>query len=153
MLVASVDFRTEDVARGLFDLSTHLNLALVSGRRRSGDLKELEFLTLAILQDRGTLIVGDIQRLLGVLPAQMSRIIRALEQRKSPLITCGINTQDKRRIDVTITEAGTQCLRDHQATKVNRLAVLLRDLPEEERDEMIRSLERVADLLPNRRRG
>ena len=50
-------------------------------RRRLGDLKEVEFLTLAILQANGTMIVGDIQRILGVLPAQMSRIIRSMEQR------------------------------------------------------------------------
>ena len=47
-------------------------------RRRESGLKEVEFHTLAILQERGTMIVGDIQRLLGVLPARnVQRIIRA----------------------------------------------------------------------------
>lgn len=152
MLVGTPVLRTEDVARGLFALSTHLNLALVPGRRRSGDLKEFEFLTLAILRERGTLVVGEIQKLLGVLPAQMSRIIRALEHRKPPLIACGINSKDKRKINVTLTPAGELCLHDHQASKVNRLALMLRDLQEEDRDAMIRFLDRIANMLPTCRR-
>jgi CRISPR system Cascade subunit CasE len=48
------------------------------------------------------MIVGDIQRLLGVLPAQMSRIIRSLENRDRPLIACHINPRDKRKVDVVM---------------------------------------------------
>src|SRR5213593_4884794 len=83
--------RQEDVARELFEVLTQLGVAARRVRRREGGLKEVEFHTLAILQERGTMIVGDIQRLLGVLPAQMSRIIRALENRPQPLISCQIN--------------------------------------------------------------
>ena len=85
------------IARELFELVTHITMAALRGRRRSEDLKELEFLTLTILQDQGTMIVGDIQRLLGVLPAQMSRIIRALENGDKPLIACRINSSDSAR--------------------------------------------------------
>src|SRR5437667_9392778 len=102
--------RLEDVARELFDVVTHLGVASRRGRRRSGDLKEVEFLTLAILQERGTMIVGDIQRLLGVLPAQMSRIIRSLENRPQPLISCQINPRDKRKVDVCLTPVGSKAL-------------------------------------------
>ena len=92
--------RGQDLARHVFDLITQFCLATPRNRRRAGDLKEIEFLTLTILGSHGTMIVGDIQRLLGVLPAQMSRIIRSLEDRDRPLIACRINPQDKRKIDV-----------------------------------------------------
>src|SRR3954468_3854296 len=94
-LMASTDegVRAEELAQRLCDVLTRFALAVPRGRRRSGDLKEVEFLTLSILYHQGTLIVGDIQRQLGVLPAQMSRVIRSLENRERPLIACHINPQ------------------------------------------------------------
>src|SRR5437588_3603449 len=98
--------RLEDLAHELFNVVTQICLSTLRGRRRGGDLKEVEFLTLSLLHDNGTMIVGDIQRLLGILPAQMSRVIRALENRDRPLIHCRINTRDKRKIDVVLTGSG-----------------------------------------------
>ena len=106
MVASGTIIRLEETARDLFEVVTQLGLTALRGRRRSGDLKEVEFLTLAILQERGTMIVGDIQRMLGVLPAQMSRIIRSLEARDRPLIGCRINPEDKRKINVNLTPSG-----------------------------------------------
>src|SRR5262245_8881558 len=114
MLASGEGVRHEEVARQLFSAVTRFCLAMPRVRRRAGDLKEVEFLTLTILSDQGTMIVGDIQRLLGVLPAQMSRIIRSLEARERPLIACRINPQDKRKIDVHMTPAGEKALADHR---------------------------------------
>ena len=88
MIASSVAVRPDELARQLFSVVTQFCLSLPRGRRRSGDLKEIEFLTLTILSSHGTMIVGDIQRLLGVLPAEMSRIIRSLEARDRPFIAC-----------------------------------------------------------------
>jgi len=107
----------------------------------------VEFLTLALLQDRGTMIVGEIQRLLGVLPAQMSRIIRSLEDRPDPLISCRINPSDKRKIDVELTEAGAKALVDYQAVRVHRIAELLRDLSDDDQEELVRMLEKMRGVL------
>src|SRR5258708_285963 len=85
MVANGAGVRFEEIAQDLFGVITRFSLVATRGRRRGGDLKEAEFLTLAILRDRGTMIVGDIQRLLCVLPAQMSRIIRGLEAREQPL--------------------------------------------------------------------
>src|SRR5437764_12107288 len=106
MAVTESMVRVDELAPKLFDVITQFCLTVPRHRRRSGDLKEVEFLTLSILRQHDTLIVGDIQRMLGVLPAQMSRIIRALEMRDQPLIACRINPQDKRKIDVALTPAG-----------------------------------------------
>src|SRR5882724_12159885 len=106
--------RLDDIAHELFQLVTHICLSTLRGRRRSGELKEVEFLTLSLLQANSTMIVGDIQRVLGVLPAQMSRIIRSLENREDPLIECRINPRDKRKIDVCLTPHGERSLVEYQ---------------------------------------
>src|ERR671934_1431672 len=129
MVASGTVVRLEETARDLFEVVSQLGLTALRGRRRSGDLKEVEFLTLAILSSHGTMIVGDIQRLLGVLPAQMSRIIRSLEARDRPLIVCRINPQDKRKIDVCLTAAGDKALCEYRDYRVRGIAELLRRLP------------------------
>src|SRR3954452_6931555 len=132
MVSSAAGLRLEELAQSLFDVVTQFCLAVPRGRRRTGDLKEIEFLTLSLLNQRDTLIVGDIQRQLGVLPAQMSRIIRALENRERPLIACRINPQDKRKIDVALTAAGVTAFREHQTARVRAIAGLLGRLGEED---------------------
>jgi DNA-binding MarR family transcriptional regulator len=139
--------RLEEIAQDLFEVITHLCLVGPRSRRRAGDLKEIEYLTLAILQDRGTMIVGDIQRLLGVLPAQMSRIIRSLEARQWPLISCRINPHDKRKIDVGLTEAGEKALLEYQSVHVRRIGELLQDLSDEDQDSLVHLLDKMRAML------
>lgn len=133
----------DELARELFDNLTHLGLTAPPLRRRPGDLKEIEFHTLSILQRRGTMIVGDIQRLLGVLPAQMSRIIRSLEDRDRPLIACHINPRDKRKVNVQLTPTGEKSLQDYQGARIVRIAAILRDLPDDIHDDLIHLLEKL----------
>src|SRR5215218_4696000 len=118
MVASGPGMRLEELAQDLFNVVTQLCLAVPRGRRRSGDLKEVEFLTLSILRHHEPLIVGDIQRLLGVLPAQMSRIIRSLESRERPLIACRINPHDKRKIDVALTPDGVAAFKEYQNARV-----------------------------------
>ena len=146
-MVATTRPRIEDVAHDLFEIVTHLCIATPRGRRRTTDLKEVEFLTLAILHDRGTAIVGDIQRMLGILPAQMSRVIRSLESRPEPLIACRINPRDKRKIDVCLTESGSRALLEYQAVRVHRIVELLQDLPEEDQQDLLKLLEKLRSRL------
>src|SRR5690349_9394667 len=141
MVASGTGVRLEELAQALFDTVTQFCLSVPRARRRAGDLKELEFLTLSILHHHDTLIVGDIQRQLGVLPAQMSRIIRALETRERPLIACRINPQDKRKIDVALTPAGAKAFQEHRAARVRAVAGLLARLPEDDVDDLQRLLE------------
>src|SRR6185503_9096234 len=117
-MATGISPRVEDLAHELFQVVTQICLATLRGRRRAGDLKEVEFLTLSLLQANGTMIVGDIQRVLGVLPAQMSRVIRSLENRDRPLIQCRINARDKRKIDVELTGVGAKSLLEYQGKRV-----------------------------------
>ena len=143
MVASGTGTKLDDLAHHLFDVVTRFCLNVPRSRRRSGDLKDIEFLTLSLLHQREPLIVGDIQRQLGVLPAQMSRIIRSLEDRERPLIACHINTRDKRKVDVQMTAAGDKALKDYQASRVDRIATALRDLPEEIHDDLNRLLDKL----------
>ena len=149
MIATEPGVRPDELARQLFSVVTHFCLSLPRGRRRGGDLKEIEFLTLTILSNHGTMIVGDIQRLLGVLPAQMSRIIRSLENRERPLIECHINSRDKRKIDVCLTAAGDKALADYRECRVRAISDLLGKLPEDDLDDVHRLLDKL-QLFPER---
>src|SRR5262245_64028681 len=138
--------RLEDIAQDLFDIFTRLGLSTLRGRRRGGDLKEVEFLTLSLLQSHGTMIVGEIQRLLSILPAQMSRVIRSLENRERPLIQCRINPRDKRKIDVCLTPHGEKTLLDYQRTRIGRIVERLQGLSDVEQEELIRALNKLHGL-------
>ncbi len=149
-MATGISHRVEDIAQELFQVVTQICLSTLRGRRRLGDLKEVEFLTLSLLQEHGTMIVGDIQRILGVLPAQMSRVIRSLENRERPLIECRINTRDKRKIDVDLTINGEKALVDYQTKRVGRIVEQLADLSDEDQEDLIRSLNKLHNLLETR---
>lgn len=132
MLLTGTSVRHEELALRLFSAVTQFCLLLPRERRQPGDLKKIEYLTLKILDSGGVMIVGDIQRLLGVLPAQMSHIIRSLENRERPLLACRINPQDKRKIDVCLTLAGEKALAEYESRHIRGIADLLQRLPEED---------------------
>jgi DNA-binding MarR family transcriptional regulator len=146
-MATGTSHRVEDIAHELFQVVTQICLSTLRGRRRAGDLKEVEFLTLSLLQAHGTMIVGDIQRVLGVLPAQMSRVIRALENRERPLIHCRINARDKRKIDVDLTNHGEKALLDYQDKRVGRIVEQLSLLTDDDQDELVRALVKLHGLL------
>ena len=149
-MATGTSHRVEDIAHELFQVVTQICLSTLRGRRRAGDLKEVEFLTLSLLQAHGTLIVGEIQRVLGVLPAQMSRVIRSLENRDRPLIHCRINARDKRKIDVELTSQGEKALLDYQDRRVGRIVERLSQLSDDDQEELIRSLNKLNSLLETR---
>ena len=137
----------EEIAQDLFEVVTQICLSALRGRRRAGELKEVEFLTLSILQGQGTMIVGDIQRILGILPAQMSRVIRALENRDRPMIQCKINSRDKRKIDVCMTPYGEKALLDYQSVRVGRIVDQLQNISDEDQEDLLRVLHKLHTLL------
>ena len=95
------------------------------------------------------MIVGDIQRLLGVLPAQMSRIIRSLENRERPLIACHINPRDKRKINVALTEDGDFALAAYQQSRLSPIVDGLSKLSDEEQDDLSRLVQKLSTVLEN----
>jgi DNA-binding MarR family transcriptional regulator len=147
MVASGTGTNLEDLAHHLFDVVTRFCLNAPRSRRRTGELKDIEFLTLSLLHQREPLIVGDIQRQLGVLPAQMSRIIRALETRERPLIACRINVQDKRKIDVVLTPSGRAAFLEHQGARVKAIAGMLEKLAPDDREQLHELLTKISEAL------
>jgi len=141
------ELRPEELAQNLFDVITQFCLAAPRARRQDRDLKEMEFLALSLLRRRESLIVGDIQRSLGVLPAQMSRVIRSLENRVQPLIVCRINAHDKRKIDVALTQAGLQACQDYQDARPAPHWRSAGPPPEGELEDLQQLLDTVQEIL------
>ncbi len=118
--------------------------------RDQAEITETEYLALDILaKSSSPLSVGDIQRQIGVLPAQMSRIIRSLESKpEQPLIVCGINPLDKRKIDVELTEAGRKVHQGYRQMKLGSIEKMLLSLPEQDREEFMRILRLIRQSMP-----
>ncbi len=127
----------------VFELSKESWLAQSRDKsKKQPDLSETEFLALDMLAKAGrTHTVGEIQREIGVLPAQMSRIIRALEDKGGkPLVQCRINPTDKRKIDVALTPAGREAHRAYREVKLGSIQKALEALSDRDREEFMRLL-------------
>jgi MarR family transcriptional regulator, 2-MHQ and catechol-resistance regulon repressor len=147
--------RLEQIAREMF--SMHFLFWALRHRNRVDDpydLTEPEFVVLDTLAERGVCTVGELQQVLDVRPAQMSRIIRALESKlDKSLICCAINTQDKRRINVTITDLGRKAHEEYRRRRLQINMELLTGLSEEEQTEIIRLLNRFRHIMSERLHG
>jgi MarR family transcriptional regulator, organic hydroperoxide resistance regulator len=132
---------TEEV----FELSKDVWAAQSRSRTKDQtEITETEFLTLDLLTKQQPLTVGDIQRQIGVLPAQMSRVIRSLESKgEESLITCRINPQDKRKVDVELTPAGVKAHQTYRQLKLGSIERMLLALTEHDREELMRILRLV----------
>jgi DNA-binding MarR family transcriptional regulator len=128
--VKSRDQTASELAFQMFEISKHTWLRSQREKFKGGyDLSESEFLALDALQRVPCLSVGDLRRQVGVLPAQMSRIIKALEQRyEEKLVLCAINAHDKRKIDVSITPKGRRAVDAYRRAKIQATVNLLQTL-------------------------
>ncbi len=136
-------------AEEIFELTKISWLLRTRQRRRSVlELTETEFLTLDLLTRPESLTVGQLRSHVGVLPAQMSRILRSLERRgDKPLIRCAINPLDRRRIDVVITDAGRKAHRAFRDARVSLSAETLSQLPPQDVKEFMRIMEKIRSLM------
>lgn len=135
--VGSIDCMAEEI----FCLTVLAWRERLSARHHgeAADLSESQFLTLDSLVNGQTKTVGELQRSIGVLPAQMSRIIRSLESGfDKPLIRCELNQQDKRKIDVTLTNAGLRVYNEFRTARIAKNVEVLGNLPEHDRAEFVR---------------
>jgi DNA-binding MarR family transcriptional regulator len=133
----------------IFELSKE---SWLTQSRRKGkmhpEITETEFLALDILAKAARpKTVGEIQREIGVLPAQMSRVIRSLESKGGKsLIHCRINAQDKRKIDVELTPAGREAHRSYREVKLGSIQKMLEVLNERDCNELIRILRLIREI-------
>ena len=143
--IVSTEFASQDVQKMAEEILELRKLSsLGAGKHEQKDeydLGESEFLALDLLTKTESMNVGELQRGVGVLPAQMSRIIRSLEGKgDQPMVTCTLNPDDKRKIDVSITEAGRKAHQGYQKAKLASAMGILAGLDERDRNEFMRIL-------------
>ena len=144
-----------DLARRIFEMTVHTWLSTQREKLKGGyDLSESEFLALDALEDGRTLTVGELRRRVGVLPAQMSRVLKALEQRyDEKLVVCSINLRDKRKIDVAITPRGRRAVEAYRRAKIMATVEALRSLSDRDLAALLRILNQMQDVLERDRRA
>jgi DNA-binding MarR family transcriptional regulator len=137
------------LALQMFDMTTHAWLATQREKMKGGyDLSESEFLALAALEHVASLSVGELRQHVGVLPAQMSRVIKALEQRyDEKLVLCAINPQDKRKIDVSITPTGRRAVAAYRRSKITAMTQSLRSLSDGDLAAFVQIVDKIARSL------
>lgn len=129
----------QEMAEEIFALTVMTWRERMGSRSDSNELSESQFLTLDLLAHQSPLTVGELQRSIGVLPAQMSRIIRSLESSfDRPLIRCELNPHDKRKIDVTMTAAGRKLYDEFRESRLGKAQEMLSQLPEQDRSDFVR---------------
>lgn len=134
----------QSMAEEIFQIYRLIALARSRAPAERGDLSETEFLTLDCLQREQPLTIGEVQREIGVVPAQMSRIVRALEtQGGRGLIACNINASDRRRIDMTLTPDGKESYDQFKDNRVGSIRTILEALDPADQSHFIRILRQI----------
>jgi DNA-binding MarR family transcriptional regulator len=144
----SQDSSLEAMAEEIFSLTVmSWRQRLASRQQGAPELSESQFLALdSLVRATETMTVGEVQRAVGVLPAQMSRIIRSLETGfEKPLIHCALNQADKRKIDVTLTSEGRQSYDDYRNTRLARSVDIFRKLSPADRADFIRVCRKIRE--------
>lgn len=118
----------------LMDYSTHFIFHYLGKRRGQGRI-------LRFLNEYGDMTQQELQCKLNIQSGSLSEILSKLET--LGLIRRERDEADKRRVIVSITEAGLTDLRQHEAIRLKRQAVLYDGLTAEEQEEMIRILTKL----------
>ena len=118
----------------LMDYSTHFIHHYLGKRRGQGRI-------LRFLNEHGEMTQQELQNLVGVQSGSISEILAKLET--AGRITRERDEADKRRVIVSITPLGIEDLRQHEAVRLRRQAVLYDSLTPEEQEEMIRILSKL----------
>jgi DNA-binding MarR family transcriptional regulator len=142
----------EALAEEIFELSTLSSVVRSRSKTAAGgdQLTESEFLTLDSLAKESPQTVGAIQKAIGVLPAQMSRIIRSLEEKAgTAYILCKINAEDRRRIDVHLTPDGRKAHDAYRRVRLGFTTQVLSEMGPADRQEFMRLLRLMRGVIRN----
>lgn len=148
-MASEPDNSLDQMAEEIFALAiSSWKQRLAARQSETAELTESQFLTLDIIAHHpGMPTVGEIQRAMHVLPAQMSRIIRSLETGfEKPLIHCQLNQADKRRIDVAMSDDGRRLYEEFRTGRLAKTRELLQFLTIEDRQEFVRICRRIREL-------
>ena len=114
----------------------------IEASRETAEITESEFLSLDYLVEVGTATVGETQQQIKVVPAQMSRLLRRLQS--SGFVTSDINREDRRRVDITITESGRAIHAKYRKAKLAPIIAALERLSHDERDAFMKIVNKMS---------
>ena len=120
----------DEMADEVFVLFKIIASARSRGVKGPESLTEAEFLTLDLLAKEQPLTIGEVQKRIGVVPAQMSRIVRTLESGGKGFIDCRINVKDRRRTDLLLTHDGEKAHETFRAVRLASMRQVLEALEE-----------------------
>ena len=139
------------MAEEIFEL--YKLVALLRSRESSGaeELSETEYLTLDCLAKSQPLTIGEVQRKIGVVPAQMSRIVRALEENGGRgLLRSQINPKDRRCVDIFLTETGRAAHAKFRAARLGSMHQTLAVLTPDDRESFMRIVSQLQAAFAER---
>lgn len=141
----------EALGEEIFELTNIVAKARAQASNKHVDtLTETENIALDLLSKNPIMTVGEIQKAVGVLPAQMSRIVRSLEDKSgSAYIECNINPNDRRMINVSITTAGKKALANYRKARLGMILNVLSVLDHDERNEFMGIMRKMRDHVSN----
>lgn len=131
--------RTVELAESIFLIS---KLSWRDASQKTTQLTESEFLALDYLAGAGTATVGAVKDHIRVLAAQMSRLVRSLED--AGFVTCELNSADRRRVNLTITKTGRKAHEKYREAKLAPIVQALERLTADEREQFMTFVEKMA---------
>ncbi|MDK2966150.1 MarR family transcriptional regulator [Lacrimispora sp.] len=119
-----------------------------SGQKKIHDSMHGEhFILFYISMRKGGIIPSEISNEMGITSARIAAVLNSLEAKG--LITRRIDTEDRRRILVDLTEAGREYVNEHRNTIMKITINMLQYLGEEDSTELIRIMKRLAERNPD----
>lgn len=123
---------------------------LRSGRGIDQKLRGMPVVLRELIIAGGELSPGELAKRMGVSDARVANILRSLEERG--LVTRAGAAKDKRRVVVTITDAGRIAADKIRDEGVEMVADFLKELGEEDARDLVRVINRVAEVMEARKR-
>jgi DNA-binding MarR family transcriptional regulator len=109
------------------------------------DIKFIHYEIMTVLKEEGTLHVAEIGEKLQIAKAQMTHLIDKLVE--LGLVERDVDTNDRRTINITLTEKGTAFMKAHENNIINAVREYISFLKDDELEALSQSLRTLRDTL------
>ena len=116
-------------------------------KKIAGSMRGETFVLNYIYLHGGNVVPGEISDTMGISSARIAATLNSLE--KKGFITRQIDTNDRRRVLVELTQAGKDTAEQHRQSAVEDTAKMLNLLGEHDAKEYVRITGRLAELILN----
>lgn len=109
------------------------------------DISPLHLEIIRLLEEEGTLYVGEIGERLQIAKAQMTQLIDKLETLN--MVERKTDSSDRRIVNISLTGQGKDVLEEHKNCVVNAIREALSSLTDEELEDLSYSLRKLQSIL------